>query len=123
MRGKTRVVLSALASLILVPAVWATPTPRGAATRDASNARTAAQTQSVSGTIASVQTDSFTLTVGAGVTSGKQLLPENASPKTMNFLIDKNTAVDGKLQVGAHADVTYREDNGSNLAVSVRVTR
>ena len=39
----------------------------------------------------------------------------------MNFLIDKNTTIEGKLQVGATADVTYREDNGSNIAISVRV--
>jgi len=40
----------------------------------------------------------------------------------MKFVMDKNTTVDGKLQVGANADVTYREDSGKNLAISVRVT-
>ena len=30
----------------------------------------------------------------------------------MTFQIDKNTTVDGKLKVGANADVTYREDSG-----------
>jgi Cu/Ag efflux protein CusF len=44
------------------------------------------------------------------------------SPKTMTFMIDKNTTVDGKLKVGANADVTYREEGGNNIAVSVRVS-
>jgi len=39
----------------------------------------------------------------------------------MKFVMDKNTTVDGKLQVGANADVTYREDSGKNLAISVHV--
>jgi hypothetical protein len=40
----------------------------------------------------------------------------------MTFMIDKNTTVDGKLKVGANADVTYREEGGNNIAVSVRVS-
>ena len=41
----------------------------------------------------------------------------------MIFLINQNTTVDGKLKVGANADVTYREDNGNNVAISVRVAQ
>ncbi len=51
---------------------------------------------------------------------GQQL--QDSSPKTMTFQIDKNTTVDGKLQVGANADVTYREDGGKLMAISVRVS-
>ena len=40
----------------------------------------------------------------------------------MAFTIDKNTTVDGKLKVGSSADVTYRQDNGTNIAISVHVT-
>jgi hypothetical protein len=40
----------------------------------------------------------------------------------MSFAIDKNTTIDGKLKVGSSADVTYRQDNGANIAVSVHVT-
>lgn len=39
----------------------------------------------------------------------------------MNFLLDKNTTIDGKLKVGATADVTYREDSGQNVAISVHI--
>ena len=44
------------------------------------------------------------------------------SPKTMTFTIDKNTTVDGKLKVGANADVTYRQEGGNNIAISVHVS-
>lgn len=41
----------------------------------------------------------------------------------MTFVIDQNTAIDGKLEVGKTANVAYRQDaNGDNVAVSVRVT-
>ena len=39
----------------------------------------------------------------------------------MKFFIDKNTAIEGKLKVNANADVTYRQDGGKNIAVSVHV--
>jgi hypothetical protein len=51
---------------------------------------------------------------------GQQL--QETSQKSMTFQIDKNTTVDGKLQVGANADVTYREDGGKFVAISVRVS-
>jgi hypothetical protein len=47
---------------------------------------------------------------------------QQTSPKSMTFMIDRNTTVEGKLKVGANADVTYREDNGNNVAISVRVS-
>jgi len=40
----------------------------------------------------------------------------------MTFMIDKNTTLEGKLKVNANAEVTYREDNGKNIAISVKVT-
>jgi hypothetical protein len=121
MKKEARVVFSALAGLILIPAALALPATRNAASKSASSEQAAAQTQSVSGKIASVEKSSFTLTVASGAPNGGQQLQQTA-PKSMNFLIDKNTTIDGKLQVGASADVTYREDNGKNVAISVRVT-
>ena len=47
---------------------------------------------------------------------------QETSQRSMTFQIDKNTTVDGKLQVGANADVTYREDGGKLVAISVRVS-
>ncbi|MGB7847657.1 MAG: hypothetical protein WBL63_18745 [Candidatus Acidiferrum sp.] len=124
MKKETRMVFSALAGLLLsLPAtVWSQPATTTHSTRQtATEEQSAPQTQSVTGTIAEVGKSSFTLTVGAAISNNGQQMKQ-ATPKSMVFLIDKNTTVDGKLQVGANADVTYREDNGKNLAISVRVS-
>jgi hypothetical protein len=84
--------------------------------------QTPAAQQSVSGKITSIGKDSFTLAVGAShPTSGHQFAQETAA-KSMTFVIDKNTTIEGKLKVNANADVTYREDNGNDVAISVHVT-
>jgi len=115
-----RVVFSFVTSLILVAAVWAIP---AASTHpNATLSQATAQAQSVSGKIASVEKNSFTLTVASDHMSKLGQTSQEAAPKSMTFAIDKNTTVDGKLQVGANADVTYREENGKNIALSVRVT-
>jgi len=69
-----------------------------------------------------VEKNSFTLAVGQSQTSSHALEQDPANPKTMNFLINKNTTIEGSLKVGASADVTYRQENGANLAISVHVT-
>lgn len=118
-------VFATLASLILVAAAWGLPpaTTGGSTHQAVTPAQAPAAQQSVSGKIASIGKDSFTLTVGAShPTAGHQLVQEPASPKTMTFVIDKNTTIEGKLKVNANADVTYREDGGNNVAISVRVT-
>jgi Cu/Ag efflux protein CusF len=117
MKKEIRIAVSTLASLILVPVFWARPATHSFAPQDAPSAQ-AAQTQSVSGKIASVDKNAFTLTVQA---SGTQQFQQTA-PTTMTFTTDKNTTIDGKLKVGSSADVTYRDDNGTHLAVSVHVT-
>jgi len=119
MKKPFRLNLSVFASLVLVAALWATPP----ATSDQST--TAAQTpaaQSVSGKITAVTKDTFTLAVGGSASSpGHQLMEQSSSAKTMTFSIDKNTTIDGKLKVDAMADVTYREESGKNIAISVHV--
>jgi hypothetical protein len=118
MKKELKIIWSAIASLILVAVVCALPPslPNNTATHE----QTAAATQSVSGKIASVEKTSFTLTVGPSHTMSNS--SQDSSAKTMTFQIDKNTTVDGKLQVGANADVTYREDAGKFVAISVRVS-
>lgn len=122
MKNTLRLTLATLAGVILVVAAWGLPpTTRGSAHPTLINEQTP-ETQSVSGKIASVAKDSFTLTVGGSQTSaGQQLVEQQAEPKTMKFFIDKNTAIEGKLKVNANADVTYRQDGGKNIAVSVHV--
>jgi hypothetical protein len=103
-----------LASLALV--VSATPIT---ATTHATHAQVSSQTQSITGKIMSVEKSSFTLSVGSAIT--KEGTAQQTNEKSMKFDVDKNTTIDGKLQVGKTADVTYRESNGSYLALSVRV--
>jgi Cu/Ag efflux protein CusF len=126
MRNVGRVFFTTLVGLTLVVAVWAfsPPTTQDAALLSLSNNQAAAQEQSVSGKIASVEKNSFTLTVGQSHTSAaaQDLQQDPASPKTMTFQIDKNTTIEGSLKVGANADVTYRQEKGTNIAISVRVT-
>ena len=113
-----RFCLTALSSLALVTAVSAVPSGRH---QDPPPAQSTAQAQSVSGKIASVSDTSFTLTVASSTAHQIQAAP-STTPKTMTFQIDKNTTVEGKLKVNSQADVTYRENNGQNVAISVRVT-
>jgi hypothetical protein len=116
-----RFALSVGTSSILAAAVWALP-PRVTANNDLAVIQDAAQVQSVSGKIASVQTNSFTLEMTESAQSaGQSFVQDKTQTKTMSFIIDKNTAADGKLKIGANVDVTYRQDNGSNVAVSVHV--
>ena len=126
MRNVGRVFFTTLAGLTLVVAVWAfsPPTTHDTALLSLSNSQAAAPEQSVSGKIASVEKNSFTLTVGQSQTStaGQNVLQDSASPKTMVFQLDKNTTIEGSLKVGASADVTYRQEKGNNIAISVRVT-
>lgn len=114
-----RVILAVITTLTLVVAVWAVFPATG-------NAQVASATQtasplSVSGKITSVKKDSFTLAVGGSQTSGGHQLAQTTETKSMTFEIDKNTTIEGKLKVNANAEVTYREESGKNIAISVRV--
>ena len=114
MKNATRFCLTILSALALVAAVSAAPANRQ---QTPPPSQSADQTLTVSGKIASVQSNSFTLTVS----STTHQISQTPAPKTMTFQIDKNTTIDGKLKVNATADVVYREESGNNIAVSVRV--
>jgi hypothetical protein len=120
MKKELKIIWAAMASLILVAAVCAIPPTLAHST--ATHEQTAAPTQSVSGKIADVQKTSFTLTIAPKAMSNLGQQMQETQPKSMTFQIDKNTTVDGTLKVGANADVTYREDAGKYVAISVRVS-
>ena len=117
MKKEWKLVLSVVAGLILVAIVSAPPV---ALPNPAAQHEQTAAAQSVSGKIAEVQKTSFTLSIGTSHTIGQDL--QEPTQRSMTFLIDKNTTVDGKLQVGANAEVTYREDAGKHVAINVRVS-
>ena len=118
MKNVWRVALTGLAGSVLVAGALAVPTANAHKSREVAQATP--QTQSVSGKIASVSKDSFTLTVNSSTKENVQQDP--AAPRTMSFTTNKNTTIEGSLRVGSNADVTYREENGANIAVSVHVT-
>jgi hypothetical protein len=65
---------------------------------------------SVSGQIASVGDASFTLEV-----------KKSKDSQTVQFEVDENTKVEGKLAVGAQAVVEYRSEGDKNIATHVVV--
>ncbi|MGC1620540.1 MAG: hypothetical protein WA765_18765 [Candidatus Acidiferrum sp.] len=122
MKNVWRFGFSALAGTVLVAGALALPPVSTHQSQEGQQSQQpAAQTQSVSGTIASVEKDSFTLTVGSATEQSAQTT-STSTAKTMSFAIDKNTTVEGTLKVGSSADVTYRQDGGVNVAISVHVT-
>lgn len=121
MKNASRVAFSLLAFVLFVAVGGILPS----SARDKSNlsaSQEPAATQTVSGKIASVDKSSFTLTVNSSTNQSKQFTNEAAGSKSMTFQLDKNTTIDGQLQVGANAEVTYRQEKGSNIAISVHVS-
>jgi|HubBroStandDraft_2_1064218.scaffolds.fasta_scaffold878217_1 hypothetical protein len=113
--------LSLLLGSFLAGAVLSTPRRAiGAhARQDRETRDQAVGLESLSGRITSIQGNTFT------VESQRRPQTQNArtdQTSSMTFMLDQNTTVDGKLEIGANADVTFREENGNNIAVSVRVT-
>ena len=125
MKDARRIVLTAVSSLALAATVWAANPPDMPRTwQDPAKERSTNQLQSVNGKIASVEKDSFTLSLATNQTTtpGQHLSPQTNTAKTMTFLVDKNTTVDGALKVDSNAEVIYRQNSGANVAVSVSVT-
>ena len=123
MKNPRSIVLATLVCLMLIAAFWAVQPTISNAQPTATAQQNAPAPLSVSGKITHVAKDSFTLAVGGSQTSaGQQFAQDAPKPKSMTFSIDKNTTIEGQLKVNANADVTYREDNGKNIAISVHVT-
>ena len=70
-------------------------------------AAVAAASETASGTIGQVTENAFTLQVDGG--------------GTLEFVTDGGTVVDGELKAGAKATVTYRVEDGRNIAERVEV--
>lgn len=74
----------------------------------------AKQTKSVSGKVTSVAPGgrAFTMDVKAG-----------NQDRTMQFVVDKRTQVQGHVTTGTQADVVYVSDQGQNVALNVAEAR
>jgi hypothetical protein len=110
MRFRTALSLATFFLVCFAVAAWTSPLPALAASMN-----TAPDAQSVAGKISSIGDAAFTLDVAKSQDSG-------AKSDTLQFLIDGNTKVEGKLSVGAQATVEYRSDGGNYIATRVVVT-
>jgi len=108
MRFRTALSLASLFLLCLTVAAWSSPVPDRL---EPGNSQLAPDNQSLSGKITSVDDAAFSLEVAKG-----------KETSTVQFLVDEQTKVDGKLTVGAQATVEYRSNGGKNIAVHVVLT-
>lgn len=106
---RTILTLATLFVASFAMAVLAQSLPRSVALASAGGA---VGNQSVSGKIASVGDAAFELSIPKS----------DEKDKTVQFLVDDQTKVEGKLTVGAQATVEYRSESGRNIAVHVVVT-
>lgn len=108
MRFRTALSLATLFVVCFTVASWATPVPDHLV--PAKSAPPTPDNQSQSGKIASIGDAAFSLEI----TKGQE-------QKTMEFPVDGDTKVEGKLEVGSQATVEYRPSDGKNIAVHVVV--
>jgi hypothetical protein len=98
MRLRTILTLTSLFMLLFTVSVWASPATTALATAPAN--------QTATGKISAI--DGTALAV-------------DVQNQTMQFQLDENTKVQGKLEVGSVCSVEYRSEGGKNIAVSVTV--
>jgi hypothetical protein len=108
MRFRASMCLVTLFVVCFTIAAWSTPLR---ALPAAGHARPTPDSQSLSGTIASVGDAEFSVQAA-----------KDKDASAVQFVVDDKTKVEGKLAVGAHATVEYRSDAGKNIAVHVIVT-
>jgi hypothetical protein len=108
MRFRTALCLATLFLTCFTIAAWSSPVPDRLVSGDP---QPVPDNQSLSGKIASIDDAAF----GLEVAKGKEV-------NTVQFLVDDQTKVEGKLAVGAQATVEYRSSDGKNIAVRVVVT-
>jgi hypothetical protein len=107
MRFRTALSLATLFLVFFTMAAWSTPR----LTKLLDCPQPPPDNQSMSGKISSVGDAAFSLEV-----------TKNQEVSTVDFLVDGDTKVEGKLAAGAHATVEYRSNSGKNVAVHVVVT-
>jgi hypothetical protein len=107
MRFRTSLCLATLFLFFFTITAWSTPHPILAA----GYSEPIPDNQSLSGQITSVGDAEFSVQVA-----------KNKDSSTVQFMVDDQTKVEGKLAVGAQATVEYRSNEGKNIAVRVIVT-
>jgi hypothetical protein len=106
MRFRTALSMATFLLICFTVAVWSTPLNAQAPV----DTNSGTERQTVSGKIASVGDAEFALEIS-----------QNQRASKLEFLVDGNTKVEGKLTVGAQATVEYRSEAGKNIATHVSV--
>ena len=105
MRFRTAVSLATFFLLCFAISLWSGPMPAAPGAL-----RNTPEPSSISGIIANVNMSQFTLS-----------LNRNQNPNKLEFVIDPNTKIEGKLTVGAKATVDYRAEGQQLVATHVVV--
>jgi len=107
MRFRTALFLATVFLACFTVAAWSAPVPDRLAPSDP---QPTPENQSLSGKIASIGDAAFAVEVAKG-----------KDVNTVQFMVDEQTKVEGKLAVGAQATVEYRSNADKNIAVHVVV--
>jgi len=105
MRFRTAITIATFFMFCFAISLWSVPVPA-----ESAPLRYPPEPSSVSGTIANVNTSQFTLS-----------LPRNQNPNKLEFVINSNTKIEGKLVVGSQATVDYRAEGQQLVATHVVV--
>lgn len=105
MRFRAAVSLASFFLFCFAISLWSVPVPA-----EVRPLRNPPEPFSVAGTIAHVNTSQFTLS-----------LNRNQSPNKLEFVIDSNTRIEGKLAIGSQATVDYRSEGQQLVATHVVV--
>lgn len=105
MRFRTAVSITTFFLLCFAISLWSVPVPA-----EVGPLPNTPEPSSVSGRIVNVNTSQFTLS-----------LSRNQNPNKLEFVIDSNTKIEGKLAIGSHATVDYRAEGQQLVATHVVV--
>ncbi|HTT33923.1 MAG TPA: hypothetical protein VMH48_10015 [Methylomirabilota bacterium] len=108
MRLRTALTLATVFVVCFTIAAWSTPVPDRLIPVSPS---ASPDNASLSGKIASISDAAFSLEI-----------TKNQERKVIEFQVDGDTKIEGKLAVGSQATVEYRSNGSSNIAVRVVVT-
>jgi hypothetical protein len=109
--------LALVAAAVTMP-VLAAPAPPVAQPQ----AATQTQGRTATGTIASVTDNSIAINLRKGANQGDAVGSANSDEsKTMQFVVDTNTKIEGKPVVGSLATIEYKVDKDNNM-VAMRIT-
>jgi hypothetical protein len=105
MRFRTTVSIATFFLVCFTISLWSVPVPA-----EVIPLGNTPEPSSVSGTISNVNTSQFTLS-----------LKRNQNPNKLEFILDANTKIEGKLSIGAQATVDYRGEGQQLIATHVIV--